>query len=79
MLAFILYSSVVVPFRICFRCISHTSLSHLSSFPLLHLSLLSSCLSPHLSSSLLSAEAEGNVWYFEVGVSFFFIIDVLFK
>lgn len=43
-LAFILYSSVVVPFRICF-----------------------------------SAEAEGNMWYFEVGISFFFITDVLFK
>ena len=43
-LAFILYSSVVVPFRICF-----------------------------------SAEAEGNMWLFEVGISFFFIIDVLFN
>ena len=43
-LAFILYSSVVVPFRICF-----------------------------------SAEAEGNMWLFEVGISFFFIIDVTFN
>ena len=41
-LMFILYSAVVVPFRICF-----------------------------------SAEAEGNMWTLEVGISLFFIADVI--
>jgi hypothetical protein len=43
-LVFILYSAIVVPFRICF-----------------------------------SAEAVGNMWYVEVGISLFFIADVIFN
>lgn len=42
MVGLILYSAVMVPFRVCF-----------------------------------SAEAEGNAWYFEVGVTFLFITDLL--